>query len=111
MLWKIIKSFVLKELHFSNYLLLDLFALYISCLTINLNTYFRIHHNPGHTLDHVVISLLEDNALFSGDSVLGEGSTVFEDLTEYLISLHNILDLNPTVIYPGHGSVIKVSII
>lgn len=50
----------------------------------------------------------EDNALFSADCVLGEGTTVFEDLTEYLKSLQLILDLNPTVIFPGHGSVIKV---
>jgi len=52
--------------------------------------------------------LEEDNALFTADCVLGEGTTVFEDLTEYLKSLQLILDLNPTVIFPGHGSVIKV---
>lgn len=50
----------------------------------------------------------EDNALFSADCVLGEGTTVFEDLTEYLKSLQLILDLNPKIILPGHGSVIKV---
>jgi len=69
---------------------------------------FRIHHTPGHTTDHIVIFLEEDNALFSADCVLGEGTTVFEDLTEYLKSLQLILDLNPTTIFPGHGSVIKV---
>ncbi|XP_008186784.1 beta-lactamase-like protein 2 homolog [Acyrthosiphon pisum] len=67
-----------------------------------------IHHTPGHSTDHIVIFLEEDNALFSADCVLGEGTTVFEDLTEYLKSLQLILDLNPTVIFPGHGSVIKV---
>lgn len=46
--------------------------------------------------------------MFSADSVLGEGTVVFEDLKEYLKSLHLILDLNPTVIFPGHGSVVKV---
>lgn len=50
----------------------------------------------------------EDNALFSADCVLGEGTVVFDDLTEYLKSLQLILDLNPTVIFPGHGSVVKV---
>lgn len=68
----------------------------------------RIHHTPGHTTDHVIITLEEDEALFSADSVLGEGSTVFEDLKDYLNSLQLILDLNPKVIFPGHGSVIKV---
>ncbi|XP_027849690.2 beta-lactamase-like protein 2 homolog [Aphis gossypii] len=70
-----------------------------------------IHHTPGHTTDHIVIFLEEDNALFSADSVLGEGTTVFEDLTEYLKSLQLILDLNPTTIFPGHGSVIKDPIV
>lgn len=69
----------------------------------------RIHHTPGHTTDHVVITLKEENALFSADSVLGEGTVVFEDLKEYLNSLHLILNLNPTVIFPGHGSVVKVT--
>ncbi|XP_060857513.1 beta-lactamase-like protein 2 homolog [Metopolophium dirhodum] len=70
-----------------------------------------IHHTPGHTTDHIVIFLEEDNALFSADCVLGEGTTVFEDLTEYLKSLQLILDLDPTVIFPGHGSVIKDPIV
>lgn len=69
---------------------------------------YRIYHTPGHTLDHIVISLEEDRALFSADSVLGEGTTVFENLAEYLKSLQLILDLKPTVIFPGHGSVVKV---
>lgn len=69
---------------------------------------YRIHHTPGHTTDHVVITLEEDKSLFSGDCVLGEGTTVFEDLNDYLKSLNLILDLKPTVIFPGHGSVINV---
>lgn len=55
--------------------------------------------------------LEEENTLFSADSILGEGFTVFEDLEDYLNSLQLILDLNPTVIFPGHGSVIKVIIL
>lgn len=69
---------------------------------------YRIHHTPGHTADHVIITLEEDKSLFSADCVLGEGTTVFEDLNEYLKSLNLILDLKPTVIFPGHGSVINV---
>lgn len=70
---------------------------------------FRIHHTPGHTSDHVILTLKEDNSLFSADCVLGEGTTVFEDLNDYLNSLNLILDLKPGVIFPGHGSVINVS--
>lgn len=70
---------------------------------------YRIYHTPGHTMDHVIITLEEDKALFSADCVLGEGTTVFENLRQYLNSLHLILELKPTIMFPGHGSVIKVT--
>jgi glyoxylase-like metal-dependent hydrolase (beta-lactamase superfamily II) len=65
-------------------------------------------HTPGHTPDHVVF--VSEGALFTGDAVLGRGTSVIDppegDLAAYLRSLRRMLELEPRVIYPGHGSVV-----
>lgn len=65
---------------------------------------------PGHAWDHLCFYLVEEKALFTGDVVLGAGTTVIPsdgDLGQYLDSLHRILELDLTVIYPAHGPAIR----
>lgn len=68
-------------------------------------------HSPGHTLDSLCAYLPEDQALFTADTVLGQGTAVFEDLAAYLSSLQKLLDFRPnypySVVYPGHGPVVS----
>jgi glyoxylase-like metal-dependent hydrolase (beta-lactamase superfamily II) len=65
---------------------------------------------PGHSADHVVFLERETGALFTGDTVVGRGTSFIDppdgDLTRYLTSLHRLLELEPCTIYPGHGPVL-----
>jgi len=62
---------------------------------------------PGHTSDHVVLFEPMARSLFTGDTVLGRGTSVVDppegDMDEYIASLRRMIDLEPAVIYPGHG--------
>jgi glyoxylase-like metal-dependent hydrolase (beta-lactamase superfamily II) len=65
---------------------------------------------PGHSSDHVAFFAAGDGALFTGDAVLGRGTSVIDppegDLVTYLRSLHRMRELQPRTIYPGHGPVV-----
>ena len=67
----------------------------------------RAVHTPGHTSDHLCFLLEAGRALFSGDTVLGQGTSVVDppdgDMGAYVRSLRKLRDLEPAAIYPGHG--------
>jgi len=67
----------------------------------------RALHTPGHATDHLCFVLEEERSLFSGDNVLGLGTTVIPseggDLLDYMNSLERLLAERPTAIYPAHG--------
>jgi glyoxylase-like metal-dependent hydrolase (beta-lactamase superfamily II) len=67
----------------------------------------RAVFTPGHAADHVSFHLQAEAALFTGDAVLGRGTSVIDppegDLAAYLRSLAAMLALDPRTIYPGHG--------
>ncbi len=71
----------------------------------------RAIHTPGHAPDHLCYYLEEEKALFTGDVVLGAGTTVIPDdtgdLGQYMDSLNRLLKLDLETIYPAHGPVIR----
>ncbi|EYE91031.1 putative metallo-beta-lactamase domain protein [Aspergillus ruber CBS 135680] len=67
----------------------------------------RACHTPGHAFDHMAFVLEEEDALITGDNVLGQGTSVFEDLKAYLSSLRRMHSQVSGRGYPGHGPVIE----
>ncbi|KAI8580071.1 hypothetical protein K450DRAFT_187757 [Umbelopsis ramanniana AG] len=67
----------------------------------------RVIHTPGHTSDHCTFYLEEENAIFTADCVLGQGTAVFEDLKDYIDGLQRLVEFNPKRLYPGHGPVVE----
>jgi glyoxylase-like metal-dependent hydrolase (beta-lactamase superfamily II) len=65
---------------------------------------------PGHSADHFAFFEPGTGALFTGDAVLGRGTSFIDppegDLVRYLRSLSRMLELGPRTIHPGHGPVV-----
>lgn len=62
---------------------------------------------PGHTTNHMAYALLEENALFPGDHIMGWSTTVIGppdgDMSAYFASLEKVRDRGFSTIWPTHG--------
>jgi glyoxylase-like metal-dependent hydrolase (beta-lactamase superfamily II) len=65
----------------------------------------QVIYTPGHTLDSV--SYRVRDVVFTGDTILGRGTTVVAwpdgNLTDYLTSLRRLVAQGPVPVLPGHG--------
>jgi len=68
-------------------------------------------HTPGHTSNHICYALREENALFSGDHIMGWSTTVITppdgDMGDYLRSLELIKTRGFSTVWPTHGPPIR----
>jgi len=65
----------------------------------------RVAHTPGHSSDS--LSFVLPDAVLTGDTILGRGTTVVAHpdgvLAHYLDSLRRLRDLGDVTVLPGHG--------
>mgnify|MGYP003635813917 FL=1 len=63
---------------------------------------------PGHASNHLTFVLREENALFSGDHVMGWSTTVVAppdgDMVAYMNSLDAVIARDFTTLWPTHGA-------
>lgn len=62
---------------------------------------------PGHTSNHLCYALIEEDALFTGDHVMGWSTTVVSppdgDMADYMRSLEKLQARRDAIYFPAHG--------
>ncbi|OKL55385.1 hypothetical protein UA08_09358 [Talaromyces atroroseus] len=66
----------------------------------------RAVHTPGHSSDHMCFILEEEQAMFTGDNILGHGTSAVEHLSTWMDTLHKMQSQGCVKGYPAHGIVI-----
>ena len=74
----------------------------------------RAVHTPGHTAGHNCYWVPESGTLFTGDNVLGVGTSAIGppprgDMEQYLQSLLRMRELQSQLMAPGHGPVVTAT--
>jgi glyoxylase-like metal-dependent hydrolase (beta-lactamase superfamily II) len=66
---------------------------------------------PGHTSNHLCFALAEEEALFSGDHVMGWSTSVVSppdgDMAAYMASLAKLQAREDRIYYPAHGPTVE----
>lgn len=67
-------------------------------------------YTPGHTSNHMCFQLREQQALFTGDHVMGWSTSIISppdgDMAAYMLSLEKLLARDDAVYWPTHGPAI-----
>ena len=82
---------------------------YVDGDTIDLDGGIRVQviASPGHSVDSLCYYIEEEGILFTGDTILGNTTTVVGDVNAYMASLRRLLELpHVNVLCPGHGPLI-----
>ena len=66
---------------------------------------------PGHTSNHLCFALPQEQALFTGDHVMGWSTTIVSppdgDMAAYMASLAKLQGRDDSIYYPAHGVAIE----
>ncbi len=67
-------------------------------------------HAPGHTYGSLAVLMREHKGLFTGDNVMGTGTSVINpgegEIALFLQTMEKFMRYDPALIYPGQGPVI-----
>lgn len=70
----------------------------------------EVLHMPGHSPFHLCFYIKDEGILFSGDVVLGHGTSMISppegNMADYMQSLHRLAAMDIRVICPAHGPVV-----
>ncbi len=68
-------------------------------------------YTPGHTSNHMCFALQEEEALFTGDHVMGWSTSVVAppdgDMAAYMASLRKLQGRNDEILWPTHGGPVR----
>ena len=79
---------------------------------LNIGEYtIKVLHTPGHSPAHLCFYVEEEKILFSGDTILGYGTSIISppegSMSDYMHSLNNLASMDIRMICPAHGPIIE----